>query len=85
MTKFLRIDCNRGIPIDGGFRHTIFESSTMNGKKAINKLVSVKFSEILSEDAYIESFKNDPDAFIGGLTDEKDSNTNDDNLGGDRA
>lgn len=55
----------------------------MNGKKMINKLVSVKFSEILNESEHIESFKNDPDAFIGGLTDEKDSNTNDDNLDGD--
>ncbi len=64
--RLLRIDTNKNRSVDGGFRHTVFESSKINGKSMINIIDSVKFNDVLDA-ASIESYKSNPKEFIESL------------------
>lgn len=65
--RLLRIDTNKGAQIDGGFLHTVFEKSTVNGKVSTDQIVSQKFTMILNEPEWIEGMLNDPKKFIADL------------------
>lgn len=67
--KLVRIDCNKGRKIDGGFLHTVFESMNLNGEKKINILSSVKFNEVLVAPEYLENFRLDPIKFLEDVSD----------------
>lgn len=64
--KLLVIDCNKGIPINGGFKHVALNCLTVNGNKITDKIMEVIFTGILSED-FIYDFRCDPENFIEGL------------------
>lgn len=64
--RLLRIDTNKGNKIDGGFRHTVFESSKINGKPMINIIDSVKFNDVLCVE-HANLYKSNPAAFIESL------------------
>lgn len=86
--RLLRIDTNKGNRVDGGFRHTVFESSITNGKRSIKNLCSTKFDGILYDAEHIEHFKKNPDEFLGGITSDDTNNSQpnaDSTDGGDAA
>lgn len=71
--RLLKIETNKGNMIDGGFRHTVFESGTVNGKRCINILASTKFDGVLWHPEHIEQFKKNPDEFLRSAVDEDNS------------
>ena len=71
MTNYLRIGTNKGNKVDGGFRHTVFESSTLNGKKSINMIASARFDGVLNELEHIEDYRKNPSEFLKGLSDDE--------------
>lgn len=71
--RLLRIDTNKGAQIEGGFLHTIFEKSTVNGRVSVEQIASQKFTMILNEPEWIEGMLNDPKKFIGDLNEPKPS------------
>lgn len=85
--RLLRIDTNKGNKVDGGFLHTVFETTRMNGERKINILASTKFDGVLCHPEHIEQFKNNPDEFLRSVSnDESDLQlSSDSNDGGDAA
>jgi hypothetical protein len=66
--RLTRIDTNKGNKVDGGYLHTVFENTTINGKVSIEQIASQKFTMILNEREWIEGFTKDPAAFIKELS-----------------
>lgn len=71
--RLLRIDTNKGNKVDGGFRHTIFESQVTNGRCDINIIESAKFNEVLSNSEWIEHYTKDPKGFLKNMSEEDTS------------
>lgn len=75
--RLLRVDCNKGKKIDGGFAHHVFESSVVNNKKMINIIASTKFDGILIDSQHIEEFKKNPAQFLKEISnDDEDTSRN---------
>lgn len=83
--RLLRIDTNKGNKIDGGFRHTTFDITKVNGERKINIVSSIKFDSVLTHPLHIEQFRKDPDELLRSVTDENDLSDNNSNGNGDDA
>ena len=68
--RLVKVDCKK---VDGGYYHSVWEK---NPKQAPNEATTCtlvfgcKFSEVLSDSAYLRSFKDDPVEFIASLSEE---------------
>jgi len=68
--NLLLIDCNKGKPVDNGFRHTVFSFGNVNGNPTREVLASVKFNSILTEVDQLVPFRTNPKEFLAGLESE---------------
>lgn len=85
--NLLCISTNKGIPIDGGFRHSVFTTSKVNGEMSINIISSEKFSTVINEQHWIDAYRTNPKKFLKEINDDEDSQSDDnpDDSGSDLA
>lgn len=68
--NLLVIDCNKGKPVDNGFRHTVFSIGKVNGQPTRDVLASVKFNSILTDEEHLTPFRTTPKEFLASLESE---------------